>query len=167
MKQLYKEYFICFHEIRHEYCKLTKSRGPPWGPRGLSRECVLRIPMRVIKGDYNGAVSRNNRKKEDPVSIDAWTGTFKEPYEMSMAWEPDRRFNLFLRPPSHLCAVTYMTEISLNVTLSNHIHSLIHSPKAAEVSLIKMSINCLRLRSTMNSPISGMKTNWSSSCAYQ
>ena len=25
--------------------------GPPWGPGGLSRECVLRIPMRVVKGD--------------------------------------------------------------------------------------------------------------------
>ena len=24
---------------------------PPWGPGGLSRECVLRIPMRVVKGD--------------------------------------------------------------------------------------------------------------------
>ena len=28
---------------------------PPWGPGGLSRECVLRIPMRVVKGDSNGA----------------------------------------------------------------------------------------------------------------
>ena len=25
--------------------------APPWGPGGLSRECVLRIPMRVVKGD--------------------------------------------------------------------------------------------------------------------
>ena len=24
---------------------------PPWGAGGLSRECVLRIPMRVVKGD--------------------------------------------------------------------------------------------------------------------
>ena len=24
---------------------------PPWGPGGLSREYVLRIPMRVVKGD--------------------------------------------------------------------------------------------------------------------
>ena len=35
-----------------------------------------------------------------------------------MAWEPDRRSNFF-SPPAHLCAVTYMTEISLIVTLSN------------------------------------------------
>ena len=28
---------------------------PPWGPEGFSRECVLRIPMRVVKGDQNGA----------------------------------------------------------------------------------------------------------------
>ena len=38
---------------------------------------------------------------------------------MSMAWEPDRRSNFFFIPPAHLCAVTYMTEISLIVTLSN------------------------------------------------
>ena len=44
-----------------------------------------------------------------------------------MAWEPDRRLNFFFNPPAHLCAVTYMTEISLNVTLNNHIHSLIWS----------------------------------------
>ena len=50
-------------------------------------------------------------------------GHVKEPYEMSMAWEPDRRFNFFFNPPAHLCAVTYMTEISLNVTLNNHIHT--------------------------------------------
>ena len=50
-------------------------------------------------------------------------GHVKEPYEMSIAWEPDRRFNFF-NPPAYLCAITYMTEISLNVTLNNHIHSL-------------------------------------------
>ena len=36
-----------------------------------------------------------------------------------MAWEPDRRSNFFFSPPAHLCAVTYMTEISLIVTLNN------------------------------------------------
>ena len=36
-----------------------------------------------------------------------------------MAWEPDRRSNFFFIPPAHLCAVTYMTEISLIVTLNN------------------------------------------------
>ena len=24
---------------------------PPWGPGGLSRECVLRIPSVIVKGD--------------------------------------------------------------------------------------------------------------------
>ena len=42
-----------------------------------------------------------------------------------MAWEPDRRSNFFFSPPAHLCAVTYMTEISLIVTLNNQFtHSL-------------------------------------------
>ena len=39
-----------------------------------------------------------------------------------MAWEPDRRSNFFI-PPAHLCAVTYMTEISLIVTLNNQFNS--------------------------------------------
>ena len=30
----------------------------------------------------------------------------------------------FFSPPAHLCAVTYITEISLHVTLSNQSHSL-------------------------------------------
>ena len=36
-----------------------------------------------------------------------------------MAWEPDRSSNFFFSPPAHLCAVTYMTEILLIVTLNN------------------------------------------------
>ena len=42
----------------------------------------------------------------------------KEPSEMSMAWEPERSSNFF-SPPAHICAVTYIIEISLIVTLSN------------------------------------------------
>ena len=43
----------------------------------------------------------------------------------TMAWEPDRRSNFFFSPPAHLCAVTYMTEISLIVTLNiQFTHSL-------------------------------------------
>ena len=38
-------------------------------------------------------------------------------------WEPDRRSNFFFSPPAHLCAVTYMTEISLIVTLNNQFNS--------------------------------------------
>ena len=40
-----------------------------------------------------------------------------------MAWEPDRRSNFFFGPPAHLCAVTYMTEISLIVTLNNQFNN--------------------------------------------
>ena len=36
---------------------------PPVGTRGLRLEYVLRIPMRLEKGDWNGAVSLNNHKK--------------------------------------------------------------------------------------------------------
>ena len=33
-----------------------------------------------------------------------------------------RRSKFLLTPPAHLCAVTYMTEISFHVTLNNRIH---------------------------------------------
>ena len=38
-------------EMRMLMFKLYFCVVPPWGPGGLSRECVLRIPMRVVKGD--------------------------------------------------------------------------------------------------------------------
>ena len=85
-------------------------KGPPYD-----------IPMRVAKGDWNGTFSRNNRKKGLP-RIGAWTGTFKEPNEMSMALEPDRRCNFFFSPPAHQYVVTCITEISLIVTLKGHRH---------------------------------------------
>ena len=51
--------------------------------------------------------------------VGAWTGTLKNPTKCLWRWEPDRRSNFFFSPPAHLCAVTYMTEISLIVTLNN------------------------------------------------
>ena len=41
-----------------------------------------------------------------------------------MALEPDRRYNFFFSPPAHLCAVTYITEISLIVTLNNQFNPI-------------------------------------------
>ena len=41
-----------------------------------------------------------------------------------MAWESDRRSNFYFSPPAHLCDVTYMTEISLIMTLNNHFNQL-------------------------------------------
>ena len=74
-------------------------------------------PQRDRKRRLNGAVCRNHRIKR-LVPCRCLDGHVKEPYEMSMAWEPDRRSNFFFSPPAHLCAVTYMTEISLIVTLN-------------------------------------------------
>ena len=52
-------------------------------------------------------------------------GHVKEPggTECLWRWEPDRRSNVFFSPPAHLCAVTYITEISLPLTLSNQPYS--------------------------------------------
>ena len=67
-------------------------------------------------------------------------GRVKEPYEMSMAWEPDHRSDFFLSPPAHLCTVTYITEISLIVTLNNH--SLTH--RMFTFSFIIHNLKCTR-----------------------
>ena len=75
-----------------------------------SRMCPP-YPQRDRKRRLNGAVCRNHRIKR-VVPCRCLDGHVKEPYEMSMAWEPDRRSNFFFSPPAHLCAVTYMTEIS-------------------------------------------------------
>ena len=74
-------------------------------------------------GDLDFAVFRNNRKQ---VCL-CWCldGHSKEPYELSIAWEPDRWSYFFFSPHAHLCAVTCTTEISLIVTLNKqHTHSL-------------------------------------------
>ena len=47
------------------------------------------------------------------------TVTLKNRTKCPWRWEPDRRSSFFFSPPAHLCAVTYMTEISLIVTLDN------------------------------------------------
>ena len=61
-----------------------------------------------------GRVSESPYKKGG-----ARTGTLKNPTKCLWRWEPDRRSNFFFGPPAHLCAVTYMTEISLIVTINN------------------------------------------------
>ena len=39
-------------------------------------------------------------------------------------WEPNHSSTFFFRPPAHLCAVTNITEILLNVTLSYQFNQL-------------------------------------------
>ena len=60
--------------------------------------------------------------------VGAWTGTLKNPMKCLWRLEPDRRSNFF-SPSAHLCAVTYMTEISLIVTLNNLFNSVQRLPK--------------------------------------
>ena len=90
----------------------------PVRARGVKSRMCPPYPQRDRKRRLIGAVCRNHRIKR-VVPCRCLDGHVKEPYEMSMAWEPDRRSNCFFSPPAHLCAVTYMTEISLIVTLSN------------------------------------------------
>ena len=55
--------------------------------------------------------------------VGAGTGTLKNPTKCLWRWEPDRRSYFFFSPPAPLCAVTYMTEISLIVTLNKQFNS--------------------------------------------
>ena len=55
--------------------------------------------------------------------VGAWTGTLKSPAKCLWRWKPDFRPNVFFSPPAHLCAVTYMTGISLIVTLNNQFNN--------------------------------------------
>ena len=98
------------------------SYTPPVRARGVKSRMCPPYPQRDRKRRLNGAVCRNHRIKR-VVPCRCLDGHVKEPYEMSMAWEPDRRSNFFFSPPAHLCAVTYMTEISLIVTLNNQFNS--------------------------------------------
>ena len=47
-----------------------------------------------------------------------WTGTLKNHTKCQLRWKPDSRPAFFFRPPAHLCAVTDITKILFNVTLS-------------------------------------------------
>ena len=106
------------------YLRILK---PLWESGGLRQEYILRILMGIVKGDWNGVVSQNNREKVGPVRC--LDGHVKEPYEVSMVLEPDCRSKFFLSLPAHLYVITYMyiTEIFLHVMLSNqsHFHSRI------------------------------------------
>ena len=55
--------------------------------------------------------------------VGAWTDTLENPTKCLWHWEPDCRSNFF-GAPANLCAVTYMIEISLHVTLNEQSHSL-------------------------------------------
>ena len=60
-----------------------------------------------------GTISQKDKKKGGSVSVHA--RHIKEPY-LSMARVPDSILNLQL--PEGLCAITYMTKVSLTVILS-------------------------------------------------
>ena len=107
-----------------------------------NRSSVSLQCMCVVKGDWNGMVSRNNLKKSWP-SVGAWTGTLKNPTKCLWRWESDCGSNFF-SPPARLYAVTYITEISLHVTLSNKSHSLtlrwcIHISRGLFLSYLTLS----------------------------
>ena len=82
-------------------------------PGVKSRMCPP-YPQRVVKGDWMGRFLEITVWK-GWLRVGVKTGTLKN----STKWhgEPDRRSNFI--PPAHLCAVTYMTEILLFVTLNN------------------------------------------------
>ena len=84
--------------MSHQFCNyrqyihvITNCFIPPpllrGDPEGLRWEEDLHIHMRVVKGDWNGAVSRNIRKKRWP-RVGALTGTLKNPTKCLWRWKP-------------------------------------------------------------------------------
>ena len=95
----------------------------PCGELGGYVKNVSSVAPACCKRCLNGAVSQNNGIKR---VAPCWflDGHVKNLTKCLWRWEPDHRSNFFVSPPSHLCAVKYMTEISLHVMLSNQSHSL-------------------------------------------
>ena len=56
----------------------------PWGTQGFKMRMDPPYPQRFVKGDLNGAGSRNNRI-ERMAPCRCLDGHVKEPYEVSMA----------------------------------------------------------------------------------
>ena len=57
--------------------------------------------------------------------------------------ELDFRSNYFFSPPAHLCAVTYITEILLNVTLSNQPTDTLDQPRSRNESTLTKDTGCV------------------------
>ena len=55
----------------------------------------------------------------DMAPCSCLNGHVKDLFEMSMAWEPNRRSNFFFGLPAHLCAFTYVAEKSSTVMINN------------------------------------------------
>ena len=72
--------------------------------------------------------------------LGVWTGTLKNLTKCLWRWEPDRRSSFFFRPPARLCAVTYMTERSLIVTLNNQFNNL--QQQSSGMSVFMSALTC-------------------------
>ena len=98
-------------------------------------------PKRDRKRRLNGAVCRNHRIKGwSSPRVGARTGTLKNPTKCLWRWEPDRRSNFFFSPPAHLCVVTYMTEISLIVTLNNQFTYLNYKRIITVINIVYVTV---------------------------
>ena len=83
----------------------------PWGPSHKTLKMQIGPPYRharrkrQLKWRFLGITIKRE------VTCRWLDGHIKEPKEISMAWEPDRKFNFLFRLPAqlHVCAVTYIT----------------------------------------------------------
>ena len=109
--------------LKKTHIFLCYQGNPPVRARGVKSRMCPPYPQRDRNlRRLNVAMCRNHWWS----CVGARTGTLKKPTKCLWRWEPDRRSNFFFSPPAHLCAVTYMTEISLIVTLNNQ---FTHSPR--------------------------------------
>ena len=119
-------------------------------------------PQRVVKDEYMGRFLEIIVKTV--ARIDAWK---ENPTKFLWRWEPDRRFNFFFNPPVHLCVVTYKTEISLHVTLSNQSSSLTHSLTHSQLKLSPiMSWKSVKLTANLSNVYNTYRIEKQCCCLY-
>ena len=95
-----------------------------WEMKGLWScvNLVKRESQACRKRQLNGAFPDHIKRLAPCRCLDRHVKV-KNPTKYLWRWEPDRRSNFFFSLPAHLCAVTYITEISLIVTLNNQFTS--------------------------------------------
>ena len=117
--KLYTNYFLLlqFGFLNFYYCFLA-----PWGPRWFKMRISPPYPHAYRKMQLNGAVSRNNRKNVCPVSVlgRGRKRILQNVYCVGSPTVGSASSSIRL----HRCAVTYITEISLHVSLNNQSNSL-------------------------------------------
>ena len=107
--------------------------------------------MRVVTGDWNGAVSRNNRKRL--ARVGTWSGTSKNPSKRLWRGIPtvgptSSSVRLHIYVPSHIIECNIKHQINLNPNLNLRLWSRRGGKRVGTLVIGKMvgSMHCLGVR---------------------